>query len=164
MTRPEVVSWSRDHDHGRCGETMKKMRAGESKARCLRLMEEVKKYRTPVVITKKGRPVAKIVPVDEPADDIFGCMAHREGRRRCRIAGLPGARLESAAVIVLDTHTFAWLMLTPKQLSPAATSAIRAALGSGGIAIASVTAWELAVMGTRGPLVATRLAGGLVTA
>ncbi len=75
MTRPEVVSWSRDHDHGRCGETMKKMPAGEFKARCLRVMEEVKKYRTPVVITKKGRPVAKIVPVDEPADDIFGCMA-----------------------------------------------------------------------------------------
>ncbi len=56
-------------------------------------------------------------------------------------------------MIVLDTHTFAWLMLTPKQLSPAATSAIRAALGSGGIAIASVTVWELAVMVTRGRLV-----------
>ena len=54
---------------------MKKMPAGEFKARCLRVMEEVKKYRTPVVITKKGRPVAKIVPVDEPAEDIFGCMA-----------------------------------------------------------------------------------------
>jgi len=54
---------------------MKKMPAGEFKARCLRVMEEVKKYRTPVVITKKGRPVVKIVPVDEPADDIFGCMA-----------------------------------------------------------------------------------------
>ena len=56
-------------------------------------------------------------------------------------------------MIVLDTHTFAWLMLTPKQLSPAATSAIRAALGSGGIAIASVTVWELAVMVARGRLV-----------
>jgi len=42
---------------------------------------------------------------------------------------------------------------TPKQLSPAATSAIRAALGSGGIAIASVTVWELAVMVARGRLV-----------
>ena len=51
------------------------MPAGEFKARCLRVMEDVKKYRTPVVITKKGRPVAKLVPPDEPATDVFGCMA-----------------------------------------------------------------------------------------
>jgi prevent-host-death family protein len=54
---------------------MKTMPAGEYKARCLRVMEEVKKYRTPVVITKKGRPVAKLVPADAPATDVFGCMA-----------------------------------------------------------------------------------------
>ena len=54
---------------------MKTMPAGEFKARCLRVMEEVKKYRTSVVITKKGRPVAKLVPADAPATDIFGCMA-----------------------------------------------------------------------------------------
>ena len=54
---------------------MKKMPAGEFKARCLRVMEDVKKYRTPVIITKKGRPVAKLVPVEEPTENVFGCMA-----------------------------------------------------------------------------------------
>ena len=54
---------------------MRMMPAGEFKARCLRVMEEVKKYRTPVVITKKGRPVAKLVPADTPAANVFGCMA-----------------------------------------------------------------------------------------
>lgn len=54
---------------------MRTMPAGEFKARCLRVMEEVKKYRTPVVITKKGRAVAKLVPPDAPATDVFGCMA-----------------------------------------------------------------------------------------
>jgi prevent-host-death family protein len=54
---------------------MKTMGAGEFKARCLRVMEDVKKYRIPVVITKKGRPVAKLVPPDSPATDVFGCMA-----------------------------------------------------------------------------------------
>ncbi|MGH7317327.1 MAG: type II toxin-antitoxin system Phd/YefM family antitoxin [Candidatus Rokuibacteriota bacterium] len=54
---------------------MKTMPAGEFKARCLRVMEEVKKYRTPVVITKKGRPVAKLVPPDTSAPNVFGCMA-----------------------------------------------------------------------------------------
>ena len=51
------------------------MPAGQFKAQCLRVMEEVKKYRTPVVITKKGRPVAKLVPADTPAADVFGCVA-----------------------------------------------------------------------------------------
>ena len=54
---------------------MKTMPAGEFKARCLRVMEEVRKYRTPVVITKKGRPVAKLVPPDTSDPDVFGCMA-----------------------------------------------------------------------------------------
>jgi prevent-host-death family protein len=54
---------------------MKKMPAGEFKARCLRVMEEVKTYRVPVLITKKGKPVAKLVPPDEQAADIFGSMA-----------------------------------------------------------------------------------------
>ena len=54
---------------------MKTMAAGEFKARCLRVMEEVSKYRTSVVITKKGRAVAKLVPTDAPAADVFGCMA-----------------------------------------------------------------------------------------
>ncbi len=54
---------------------MRTIPAGEFKARCLRVMEEVKKYRTAVVITKKGRPVAKLVPPDAPVTDVFGCMA-----------------------------------------------------------------------------------------
>ena len=56
---------------------MKTMPAGEFKAKCLRVMEDVRKYRTPVVITKKGKPVAKLVPADEPKTDVFGCMADR---------------------------------------------------------------------------------------
>ena len=54
---------------------MRTIAAGEFKARCLRIMEDVKKYRAPVLITKKGRPVAKLVPADEPAADVFGCMS-----------------------------------------------------------------------------------------
>ena len=37
-------------------------------------MEEVNHTREPLVITKKGRPVAKLVPADLPPQDIFGCM------------------------------------------------------------------------------------------
>jgi antitoxin (DNA-binding transcriptional repressor) of toxin-antitoxin stability system len=37
-------------------------------------MDEVRRRREPVVITKKGVPVAKLVPADEPPRDVFGCM------------------------------------------------------------------------------------------
>jgi prevent-host-death family protein len=46
--------------------------AGAFKARCLAIMDEVAAKRQAVVITKRGRPVAKLVPVEKEKDDIFG--------------------------------------------------------------------------------------------
>ena len=46
--------------------------AGEFKATCLKLMEEVRQGGGPIVITKRGKPVAKLVPVEERPHDIFG--------------------------------------------------------------------------------------------
>ena len=51
------------------------MPAGEFKARCLRVMDEVHARREPVVITKKGVPVAKLAPAAERPTEVFGCMA-----------------------------------------------------------------------------------------
>lgn len=52
---------------------MKKiMPAGEFKARCLQVMDQVRTTRTPVVITKRGKPVAKLVPADEIREPILG--------------------------------------------------------------------------------------------
>jgi len=53
---------------------MKTIPAGQFKARCLRLMDEVRSTREPVLITKKGRPVAKLVPAESQPEDIFGCL------------------------------------------------------------------------------------------
>jgi prevent-host-death family protein len=53
---------------------MKIMTATEFRARCLRVMDEVREKRLVVLITKRGRPVAKLVPPDEPARDVFGCL------------------------------------------------------------------------------------------
>ena len=50
--------------------------AGEFKAKCLKLMDEVASTREPVVITKRGRPVAMMVPVvSKKASPLFGYMA-----------------------------------------------------------------------------------------
>jgi antitoxin (DNA-binding transcriptional repressor) of toxin-antitoxin stability system len=41
-------------------------------------METVRRRRETVVITKRGVPVAKLVPVDLPRQhDVFGCLAGR---------------------------------------------------------------------------------------
>jgi prevent-host-death family protein len=53
---------------------MKTMAAGQFKARCLKVMDEVQNTREPVVITKKGKPVAKLVPPDTAPRDILGCL------------------------------------------------------------------------------------------
>ena len=54
---------------------MKTMAAGEFKAQCLQVMEQVSSTRTPVVITKRGKPVAKLVPVDEAPVWVKGRLA-----------------------------------------------------------------------------------------
>jgi prevent-host-death family protein len=53
---------------------MKTMPAGEFKGRCLKVMDQVQKTREPLLITKRGKPVAKLVPADKAGEDIFGCL------------------------------------------------------------------------------------------
>jgi PIN domain nuclease of toxin-antitoxin system len=53
-------------------------------------------------------------------------------------------------VILLDTHAVFWLAAQPDRLSRKAASAIRRALRGNGIAIASVSLWELAQQLARG--------------
>jgi prevent-host-death family protein len=48
--------------------------AGQFKARCLQLMDEVEERGVEFVITKYGRPVAKLVPVVEKPQIGFGSM------------------------------------------------------------------------------------------
>jgi prevent-host-death family protein len=51
---------------------MKKIAAGEFKARCLTLMEDVRSTREPLIITKRGKPVAKLVPADVEEREFIG--------------------------------------------------------------------------------------------
>jgi prevent-host-death family protein len=46
---------------------MKTVAAGKFKATCLALLDEVKARREEVVVTKNGKPIAKLVPLE--ADD-----------------------------------------------------------------------------------------------
>lgn len=49
--------------------------AGQFKAQCLKLMDQVQQTKEEIVITKYGIPVARLVPVEsEPPTSIIGWM------------------------------------------------------------------------------------------
>ncbi len=54
--------------------TQHKIGAGEFKAKCLHLLDEVQQSRQEIIVTKRGKPVARLVPMDEEPSTIFGRM------------------------------------------------------------------------------------------
>ena len=54
---------------------MQKMAAAQFKAQCLAVMDQVSRSGRPVVITKHGKAVVKLVPANEDEDEIFGALA-----------------------------------------------------------------------------------------
>jgi prevent-host-death family protein len=56
---------------------MKEVAISEFKAKCLGMLEKVRKTRKPIRVTRFGKPVAEIVPPSppKPAARRLGCMA-----------------------------------------------------------------------------------------
>jgi len=54
---------------------MRTIKASEFKAKCLKLMDEVAETGEPLVITKGGKPVARLVPLGERPKSLWG--AHK---------------------------------------------------------------------------------------
>ena len=49
--------------------------AGKFKAQCLKLMDQVNRNHVEIIISKRGKPVAKLVPIEnEPPRSIFGYL------------------------------------------------------------------------------------------
>lgn len=53
---------------------MKEMPAGKFKAQCLAVMKRVQATGVPIIVTKRGTPMVKVVPMQPDEDDIFGYM------------------------------------------------------------------------------------------
>jgi len=53
---------------------MKRMRASLFKAQCLKVMNRVQATGEPVLVTKRGKPVVKVIPAKSENDDLFGSM------------------------------------------------------------------------------------------
>ena len=56
---------------------MKTISVTEFRTRCLQFIDEVRATREPIIITKRGKALAKLVPFISVPDDIFGFF---EGR------------------------------------------------------------------------------------
>jgi prevent-host-death family protein len=53
---------------------MKTMPAGKFKTHCLSIIDDVYNRHEEVIITKHGKPMARIVPLNKKAEIIFGAM------------------------------------------------------------------------------------------
>ena len=56
---------------------MKRMPASAFKTKCLSVMDDVQATGEPVLVTKRGKPVVKVIPAEPEKDDIFGFMAEK---------------------------------------------------------------------------------------
>jgi len=49
--------------------------AGQFKTKCLKLMDDVQKYHEDIIITKFGKPIAKLTFIeDKPSKPLFGFL------------------------------------------------------------------------------------------
>jgi prevent-host-death family protein len=48
--------------------------AGDFKQRCLALLDQVAEKRISILVTKRGRAVARVVPVESPGSSIRGSL------------------------------------------------------------------------------------------
>ncbi len=52
----------------------KTIAAGQFKAQCLQLMDDVYEKHLTLIITKHGAPIAKLVPIDERPVSLYGAL------------------------------------------------------------------------------------------
>jgi hypothetical protein len=95
----------------------------------------------PVRITKRGKPVAKLIAARKISDEIFGYMTGKAKIVGDIIHSAPCGGLE-VQMILLDTHALLWMSVDPKKLSKKARVTILDARANDGIAVASITLWE----------------------
>lgn len=66
--------------------TKKTVAAGAFKQGCLALIDDVAASKQEIIITKRGKPVARLVPMDEPRDRERELLARWRGKARQLVA------------------------------------------------------------------------------
>src|SRR5580704_8050559 len=89
------------------------------KAKCQAVMDPVPGNHETELITKRGKPVAKLVPVNCETAEIYNVMAGKGAVTGDRDGDFRG-RLGRAEMILADTQVAGWLPFDPKQFPPRA--------------------------------------------
>jgi prevent-host-death family protein len=66
MAARMLAAYRNDYNHMTMVKKPKSIPAGEFKARCLALLDRVAETGQELVVTKRGRPVARLLPVEAP--------------------------------------------------------------------------------------------------
>lgn len=77
-------------DHGHLMKSQSSIAAGEFKAECLSLLDTVARTRRALVITKRGKPVAQLVPMPQ-APLLFGALSASVVHQEDLVAGVGDA-------------------------------------------------------------------------
>lgn len=70
----ETLALTRMATRRKTPEGLPRISAAEFKAKCLQIMDEVAATHRAVTITKYGKPVATLVPVNDELPDSFGAL------------------------------------------------------------------------------------------
>jgi len=62
--------------------SMRQMAAGEFKAKCLRIMDEINETGKPLVVTKRGVPIVRLVPITKSGMKPKSIIGRLEGIMR----------------------------------------------------------------------------------
>ena len=64
------------HERGSCEDEVKtkRMAAATFNSKCMAVIDEVQTKRITVVITKRGKPIVRLEPMELKQDDIFGFL------------------------------------------------------------------------------------------
>lgn len=56
--------------------SMKSMGISEFKSHCIRILKDLQRSRSPLIITHRGRPLARIEPIDGRGGRVLGALRH----------------------------------------------------------------------------------------
>jgi antitoxin (DNA-binding transcriptional repressor) of toxin-antitoxin stability system len=94
---------------------MNKMAVGFFKGYCLAVVDEVQAKRQTIVITRHGKPVAKLVSADQSSDDIYNFVAAWVLLQAMSFPRDFRRRLGRTQVILVDTDVVVWLAFDQGQ-------------------------------------------------
>ena len=128
------------------------------KARCLAILEEVRRTGEPVRVTRFGMPVAEIVP-PKPSAEETQWMGRSRGELRivgdivspgdpARGLGGPARRPGRSMRLLLDTHVWIWSLVEPERLSRETRSALSDPEAE--LYLSPISVWELLLLHERG--------------